>query len=160
MVEVDFVLVRFRCAGIRDDFQDGIGISLAVYFSGCSLKCKGCQNPELQDPTSGKIRDTVEVIEILDELSDFYESVVFLGGDPLEQPNALLNILKSCSIPTVLYTGRLYSEIPKDIRELCSVVVDGPYIEGLKTGKFPASSNQRVYCEDPALLQRFMINKI
>lgn len=152
--------MQFQCAGIQDDFQDGIGISLAVYFSGCNLRCKGCQNPELQDPKYGEARDTIEVIEILEELSDFYESVTFLGGDPLEQPDALLDILKNCNIPTVLYTGRLYNEIPNEIIELCSVVIDGPYIEDIKTGSFPASSNQQVYCDDPTLLQRFMINKI
>lgn len=39
----------FRCAGISDSTNDGIGMALDIFFQGCSLKCKGCQNPELQE---------------------------------------------------------------------------------------------------------------
>jgi len=47
-------------------------------------------------------------------------------------------------LPKVLYTGRKYEEIKPELRDLFDIIVDGPYVEELKTGGFPASSNQRV----------------
>lgn len=135
----------FRCAGITDSMNDGVGIALDVFFQGCSLGCKGCHNPELQDKDGGFELDTDEIIEHLNKHKGFYESIVFLGGEPLGQQEALMDIANRINLYKVLYTGYLYENIPNEIRSIMDMIVDGPYIEELKTGGFPASSNQVIF---------------
>jgi anaerobic ribonucleoside-triphosphate reductase activating protein len=135
----------FRCAGITDSMNDGRGVALDVFFQGCSLGCKGCHNPELQDKDGGFELDTDFIIDHLKKHKGFYESIVFLGGEALEQQKALIDIANRVNLYKVLYTGCLYKNIPSEIRSVMDMIVDGPYIEELKTDGFPASENQRVY---------------
>jgi anaerobic ribonucleoside-triphosphate reductase activating protein len=88
--------------------------------------------------------DTDEIIWIASSHNDFYRGIVFTGGDPLEQPEALYELASKVDFPKVLYTGRKYEEIKPELRDLFDIIVDGPYVEELKTGGFPASSNQAV----------------
>ena len=76
----------FRCASITSGTINGIGISLEVWFQGCKFECPGCQNPDLQKLDGGQLIDTSEVLEHLNNYNDFYNSIVFLGGEPVLQP--------------------------------------------------------------------------
>jgi anaerobic ribonucleoside-triphosphate reductase activating protein len=141
--------VKFKCAGISDSMIDAPGkIGLNVFFQGCSLGCPGCQNPELQDDNGGFDADTDDVIEVLRRFEGFYEAVIFVGGEPLQQPDALKEIAEGSKLYNVLYTGWLFEDIPEDIRDLMRMVIDGPYIRDLEDGGFPASSNQKVWKRD------------
>jgi anaerobic ribonucleoside-triphosphate reductase activating protein len=125
--------------------NDGRGAALDIFFQGCSIGCKGCHNPELQDKDGGFELDTDEIIEHLDKHKGFYESIVFLGGEPLNQREVVIDIINRVDLYKVLYTGYLYKDIPNEIRSVMNMIVDGPYIEELKTDGFPASENQRIY---------------
>jgi len=138
----------FKCGGISDSTIDGIGMSLDIFFQGCSKGCKGCQNPELQDKFKGDFIDIDFIMEQLEKYSGFYQSLVFVGGEPLEQIDPLWYLIclaKEFKLYTVLYTGNIYKNIHPDIRRTCDIIVDGDYREDLKTGGFPASSNQNIY---------------
>lgn len=135
----------FRCAGIQSGTINGIGISLEVWFQGCKFDCPGCQNPNLQKLDGGQLIDTNNVLEHLNNYIDFYNSIVFLGGEPVLQSKALYSLASNCSIPTILYTGFLYEELTSDIKNVINFVVDGTYKHELKTNGFPASSNQRIW---------------
>ncbi len=141
--------MKFRFAGISDSFTDGIDYnpSVCVFFQGCTINCPGCQNPDQQPLNEGIEIDTASIIDFVNMYADgkFYKGVVFTGGDPMEQPDAVIEIAKSIKLPAVLYTGRLYSQVPFDITKLFKIIVDGPYIESLKTSGFPASSNQQIH---------------
>jgi anaerobic ribonucleoside-triphosphate reductase activating protein len=139
--------MRFRCGAIQDSTIDGIGVSLNVYFQGCSRNCVGCHNKELQDFDGGFEIDTDEIIKILEMHPGFYESIVLTGGDPAYQWNAVRDIASRVSISIVLYTGEYFKNIPKDILSMENIVkvIDGPYREDLKTDGFPASMNQGVH---------------
>lgn len=145
LAEFEDLLMKFRCAGISDSMNDGKGIALDVFFQGCYLKCPGCHNPELQDFAGGEEIDTDEIISHLNDHKDFYQSLVFLGGEPMEQEEVLYDLASRSGLYNVLYTGRLYEEIPDRIKKVLDMVVDGPYREDLKTDGFPASSNQKIY---------------
>lgn len=136
--------MKFRCAGIRDTLDGGLGWGLGIFFQGCSIRCPNCQNPELQDPTGGYEADTDTIIKIL-EKTDYYNSVVFLGGEPTEQEDALLDIATRVNIPCILFTGKYYGYLNDKIKNSIYMIVDGPYIEKCKTGTFPASYNQTIY---------------
>lgn len=138
-------LVKFRMAGISDSMNDGIGIALDIFFQGCNLKCNGCHNIELQDRNNGIECDTNDIIKIADSI--FYDSIVFMGGEPLEQQESLFDMISRIDKPKILYTGWLYNDIPNKIKNLVNIIIDGRYIEELKTYDFPASSNQRVFIE-------------
>jgi anaerobic ribonucleoside-triphosphate reductase activating protein len=143
--------MKFKCAGITDSMNDAPGkIGLDVFFQGCSLKCPGCQNPDLQDPNGGFEIDTDEIINHLNQHRDFYQALVFLGGESLEQDKAVLDLASRSrsGLYNVLYTGWLYEKIPLKIKSVMDMIIDGPYIEELKTNGFPASENQRIYYGD------------
>ena len=132
---------------------DGETVSYNLFFSGCSKdpKCKGCHNATLWklDPTCGK--DIKEWITEIDFVArELIEALVFLGGEPMDQPVAVYDLAKHArdiGMYTWLYTGREYSEVPEKIINVMSVIVAGPYVEEKATGNFPASNNQQIYRE-------------
>ena len=46
------------------DIQDGTGIRLAIYVSGCHFHCKNCHNKVAWDPNYGKpfTDETIDII--------------------------------------------------------------------------------------------------
>lgn len=137
--------MKFRCAGINTGIINGIGISYEIFFSGCYHDCPGCQNPDLQDFSYGTEIDTNDILYHLERYLGFYNSVVFTGGDPVYQPIPLYTLASKCKLPSVLYTGFHFEDIPENIRNVMTIIVDGLYIQELKTDGFPASRNQNIY---------------
>ena len=137
--------MKFRCAGIQDTLDGGLGWGLGIFFQGCSIKCPNSQNPELQDPAGGYDSNTDTIIKILENSNGYYNSVVFLGGEPTDQEDALLDIATRVNIPCVLFTGKYYETLNILLKYAMYMIVDGPYIEELKSNKFPASYNQSIY---------------
>ena len=138
--------MKFQCAGTTTGTINGIGLSYDIFFSGCRHDCSGCHNPELQDFSYGTLVDTKDIMKHLEQYCGFYNSVVFTGGDPCYQPKSLYNLAVNCNnLPSILYTGFLYEDIPDYLKDSIDIIIDGPYIQELKTARFPASSNQRIW---------------
>jgi len=122
-------------------------IAVAVYFSGCSLRCKGCQNKHLWEKSNGT---EMTVDDVLDRIkkNPLAQAVVFLGGEPTDQIDFLTELCKQIKkIETkelVLYSGREFETLPSQLTDLLDLVVCGPYREDLHVNSWPASSNQRV----------------
>ncbi|MBC9786503.1 radical SAM protein [Heliobacterium chlorum] len=139
-------MTTVRIAGFNDlNTSDADGIAFCIFFQGCHRQCPGCHNPELQSFDCGKEMDTDEIIQRIQANQRFYDAVVFVGGEPMEQPNALkvlLAAVKSIGLSTWLYTGYNIFSISDDIIDLCDVIIAGEYRQELHTGGFPASSNQ------------------
>ena len=139
------------------DTANGPGVRVSLFVSGCTLRCKGCFNPESWDFEAGKpfTEESVETIfRYLDE--PYVAGLSILGGDPLEESN----------IPVVtdlarrvkerygdkrdvwLWTGRIYekhADLP--LWQWVDTVVDGPFVEKRKVtqkGLWYGSDNQRV----------------
>jgi len=78
---------------------DGPGIRVVVFLQGCRLRCKYCHNPE-----TWKLEGNEVVVEDLIRTITRYNSyfkasqggVTFSGGEPLMQPEFLLEMLKTC----------------------------------------------------------------
>lgn len=151
------------------DQNNGDGLRVVLWLSGCSHHCFNCQNPQTWDENSGIEFDIEAKKELFDELSkDYISGITFSGGDPLhknniiEVNNIIQEIKKQFPNKTIwLYTGYTWEElfpniltfgvIPEialrqQIIKSCNVVVDGPYIDDLRdiTLKWRGSSNQRV----------------
>ena len=147
--------------------NNGDGLRVVLWVSGCSHHCKNCQNPQTWNPENGIIFDANAEKEILNELGHTYISgITFSGGDPLYAKNLetvekLINEIR-VSLPNKtiwLYTGytweyifnnksdtTLENTIRQRIISMCDVVIDGEYIDKLRniTLHWRGSSNQRV----------------
>lgn len=112
--------------------NDGPGIRTTVFFKGCSLRCRWCHNPESQslkhetmtvkrklgDNTFDDVQQvgySIESGQLVEQIARdevfFDESgggVTFSGGEPLLQPDFLLECLHGCkqrSIQTCVDTA-------------------------------------------------------
>ncbi|MFC1894459.1 4Fe-4S cluster-binding domain-containing protein [Candidatus Dependentiae bacterium] len=124
-------------------------ISAAVYFSGCSLRCKGCQNKEFWEKDSGNLMSDTQVLQKIKD-NILAEYVAFLGGEPTDQMGFLIclceKVKKEIKKPIAIYTGREFESLPKNLLDNIDFIVCGPYKEDLFVpGRWPASLNQRAF---------------
>lgn len=79
---------------------DGPGIRFVVFMQGCRLRCKYCHNPETWNIGKGSLQLTPqELLEKIKKYKSYFGSdggVTFSGGEPLLQPQFLLETLKLC----------------------------------------------------------------
>ena len=144
------------------DMLNGDGLRVVLWVSGCSHKCKGCQNQITWNENEGVVFDEDAMNEIREELKLVYvDGITFSGGDPLHENNInevfslIKEIKEKFPIKDIwLYTGYYweeifepiftnkskktienylkYNEIRKQIISKCDVLVDGRYVESLK----------------------------
>jgi len=146
------------------DVQDGTGIRVSLYVSGCHFHCKGCHNKEAWDFNYGKKYDEETEKYILDLLDrDYIAGLSILGGEPLEPSNqeVLAGLVKKVKerFPDKTiwcYTGydfeknvlgemyKKFDYTPKFLENI-DVMVDGEFVEEKKLVdlKFRGSTNQR-----------------
>lgn len=140
-----------------ETIADGDGLRLSIYFSGCSHNCFGCHNPDSHDPEKGVLLDSVLAAEIVNKVNTnpLLDGITLSGGDPMFNPEALLEFLKFLKEKTKkniwCYTGYTYEQLLKDpLRSEClkyiDTLVDGPFIMALRDPSlsFRGSSNQRI----------------
>lgn len=103
---------------------DGPGIRVVVFFQGCKLRCTYCHNPDTWNENNGTEYTVEEVVSKIKKFKSYFQTsgggVTFSGGDPLRQPEFLLEVLKACKaegIHTCLDTSGVgfgdYEEILK-----------------------------------------------
>lgn len=149
----------------ENDIANGPGIRTSLFVSGCRHHCKGCFNPETWNFDYGRSFTQTEIDHIINVSEPSYvDGLSLLGGEPFEPENraALIDLLKQFKqiLPhkTIwCYTGFDFEKdlIPKikqrekdvqELLELIDVVVDGKFIETLKSPVllFRGSANQRI----------------
>ena len=85
----------------HDDMNNGDGLRVVLWLSGCSHHCYNCQNPQTWNPDSGIPFDESAKQEIFNELSkDYISGITFSGGDPLYENNLdeVLKLVKEIRI--------------------------------------------------------------
>lgn len=79
---------------------DGPGIRTVVFLQGCALRCAYCHNPDTWSLQGGSEVDSEELLGKLLKFKPYYKSsgggVTFSGGEPLLQPDFLLEMLRLC----------------------------------------------------------------
>jgi anaerobic ribonucleoside-triphosphate reductase activating protein len=153
----------------KSSISNGPGVRVVLWVAGCTLHCKGCQNPESWDFCAGKLFDESSKQALFKALNKSYISGISIsGGHPLEYENLpdIYDLIKEIKTKfpekdVWLYTGYTLSINDFDttvdicwdngllknyILAMCDVVVDGPYIEEQRniTLKFRGSKNQRL----------------
>jgi pyruvate formate lyase activating enzyme len=79
---------------------DGPGIRVVVFLQGCALRCKYCHNPDTWATNEGEEYDAERLVKKIKSFKPYFErsggGVTFSGGEPLRQPEFLLEVLKLC----------------------------------------------------------------
>lgn len=78
---------------------DGPGIRYVVFLQGCKLRCLFCHNPETWKMEEKNMTTAEELIDKIKRYKNYFGKeggVTFSGGDPLCQPEFLLECLKQC----------------------------------------------------------------
>ncbi len=139
----------------KEDMLNGDGLRVVLWVSGCSHRCKNCQNPITWDKNGGLLFDEKVEAELFDALNhEYIDGITFSGGDPMlpENRSEICRLIRKCrdNFPdkTIwLYTGYNFEDILhiEEIK-LVDVIADGEFIEKLKDNNIPwvGSSNQRV----------------
>ena len=103
---------------------DGPGIRTVVFFQGCNLRCAYCHNPDTWNTEGGIKMTSEELLNKILRFKPYFEKsgggVTFSGGEPLMQPEFLVEILRLCkangihtTIDTAGYGKGNYEEILK-----------------------------------------------
>ena len=109
----------------HDDMNNGDGLRVVLWLSGCSHHCYNCQNPQTWNPNSGIPFDESAKREIFNELSkDYILGITFSGGDPLHENNLdeVLKLVQEIRISypekTIwLYTGFEWNSLMAKIHQ-------------------------------------------
>lgn len=103
---------------------DGPGIRFVAFMQGCAIRCSYCHNPDTWSMKGGDEYTPQDLINKIKRYKSYFKSsgggVTFSGGDPLLQPDFLVETLRLCKeegIHTTLDTAGVglgqYDEILK-----------------------------------------------
>ena len=155
------------------DMNNGDGLRVVLWLSGCSHHCYNCQNPQTWDVNSGIPFDKSAKEELFRELDkDYISGLTLSGGDPLHEANldGVLDLVNEIRLlfpnkSIWVYSGYSWNQVMnpiitddfnpsrdellhkrKEIVKQCDVMVDGRYIDSQRdiTLKCRGSSYQRV----------------
>ena len=131
---------------------EGPGKRTAIWFQGCSIKCPGCINKELQNPEGGNEHTVAEIYKGIKDHND--TRLTILGGEPLDQVNHLMSLMHylKCRMPnltTMLFTGYEAKKAKKILGigwKAFDIIITGPYVATLPDSrKWIGSSNQEIH---------------
>ncbi len=144
--------------------ENGTGVRVSLFVSGCTHHCKDCFNAEAWDFEYGKPFTKETEDEVIEDLRpDYMAGITLLGGEPMEPVNqrGLISLIRRIreELPqkTIwIYSGYVYEdfkdggrahcEVTDEILSLCDILVDGPFVEEKKniSLRFRGSENQRI----------------
>ena len=135
---------------------EGPRANTTFWAAGCSLRCPGCFNPDLWEQTAGRRFSLPEILTLV-SIGAFQGStgVAFVGGEPFDQPWALLAAAAAIKLAfpqqvITLYSGYALEELLRHparhaVLWLADLLVDGRFEARLAKAlpNFRGSANQR-----------------
>ena len=130
----------------------GPGIRSAIWVQGCTLACKGCWNTQMWPKKGGENHSVVELHNLLMNVEG-NEGITLLGGEPLQQSEAVLELIKlqkAAGRTVMLYSGYEPEEldlVQQECVDNSDIVILGRYKEELRNTKlrWRGSENQVLY---------------
>lgn len=147
------------CAGHVEGL--GPGRRAVLWVRGCSVGCPGCMTPELwasaPAPTFTKIE---RVAELLRPLLQNSAGLTISGGEPMEQPAALKNLVRLLrgefpELEVLVYSGYALEALQardetRDFLNEIDILIDRPFEQAAaNTLPWRGSDNQRVHYLSP-----------
>ena len=137
---------------LKNTKTEGPGTRYCIWFQGCRRHCKGCWAVETWDLKGGKEYNVIDILNDIFSTPDI-EGVTFLGGEPFEQPEALMFLasnIKQKGLSVVCFTGYKIEYLQKKYKNILSeidLLIDGEFIEEEKDFSRPwvGSKNQKYY---------------
>jgi len=129
----------------------GPGNRAVIWVQGCTLACQGCWNKEFWPTIGGQEMQVEELITWLKSIDDI-EGITLLGGEPLQQPEAVLGVIegaRNLGLSIFLYSGFEECELD-DLQMQCLKLADiavlGRYDEEKRNLalRWRGSENQKV----------------
>lgn len=108
---------------------DGPGIRNVVFLQGCPLRCSFCHNPDTWNFNGGYEITPEELVKKIIRFKPYFKNnggVTFSGGEPLMQPEFLLETLKLCkenNIHTAIDTSGYYNGNLNEILKFTDLVL-------------------------------------
>lgn len=131
-----------------------------VWCQGCSIRCPGCVNPQLQ-PTDCGVLMTVDAMAKRIMMEPGIEGVTYTGGEPFLQAAALTALskrIRSRGLGVVCYTGYTLEQLQSPdapegsagLLEQVDLLIDGPFlIDQMQNLPWRGSANQRLIALTP-----------
>lgn len=146
--------------------ENGEGIRVSLFVSGCNLRCKGCHNAQAWDFSYGNEFTKETEKEIIDFANNnlYISGLTILGGEPFDPRNqeVLAKFVKRfkeetnksiwCYTGYILerdlldMNGRAYTQFTKEFLKHIDILIDGPFDISQRdlTLPFRGSRNQRI----------------
>jgi anaerobic ribonucleoside-triphosphate reductase activating protein len=129
----------------------GPGRRLGVWFQGCSIRCPGCISAD----TWGSGRGRTTVAELLDRVQPWLadaDGVTISGGEPFDQPDALLALLAALrqrtDVDVLVYSGHSLERLAPLLARadgLIDALISDPFAQHQpQTRALRGSDNQRL----------------
>ncbi|MBN2548054.1 MAG: radical SAM protein [Anaerolineales bacterium] len=138
---------------------NGPGVRAVLWVQGCTLGCPGCYNPLTHPPQGGQWLDIDAIMESLRSLGRSIEGLTVSGGEPFQQPSALLALFQRVRAETdlsvLVFSGFTLEEIQRipegpDILEHIDVLIAGRYQENLRLARgLMGSANKKAHLLTP-----------
>jgi len=128
---------------------DGPGVRFVVFLQGCKLRCLYCHNPETWDLKGNSTEiSPQELVENVEKYKNYFGDnggVTFSGGEPLLQPEFLLECLKLCkqkNIHTCLDTaGFGFGDYEEILKYVDLVILD---VKAVESDKYTKITGQKI----------------
>ena len=133
----------------KDSAADGPGYRTVLFLQGCSRDCKGCHNAGISRHGEGTTTSTDNLINIISAVCH-NKRLTISGGEPLEQYDALLEMvkaLKTKGYDICLYTGADLSKVPAELFGYLNYIKTGEFITDMRNPdtQYYGSDNQSFY---------------
>ena len=117
---------------------NGPGKRLVILVQGCKFHCKGCFNPETHPYTEEHMMDVDELAMLINSDTDI-EGITLSGGEPLDYPKQLIELLRKVSnrLTVIIFSGYTVPEIRRSPRlmsvvKMADISIVGRYDERLE----------------------------
>lgn len=135
------------------DMNNGTGIRVVLWLTGCYHDCDGCHNPETHNRYGGNLFESFTYKNLIKALdNEHIEGLTITGGDPMayyqrEEVSHLCNLVKKI-LPDKniwIWTGHLLKDVIQYVEDV-DVVIDGKYEKYSPTvKKWRGSDNQKLW---------------
>lgn len=140
----------------------GPGHRIGIWFQGCSIRCPGCISVDTW--AEHRNATTVEaVIETVAEWLPSAEGITISGGEPFDQPKALVSLLtalrNNSKRDILVFTGHPFERVEPIVTAnegLIDALITDPFIlSAPQTLALRGSDNQRLHLLTPLGTARF-----